>query len=309
MKEYLNLQFILLNRKIDEIGLQPVMGYILAAALFFGSSLYLFSKTPYADYIYAFVVFGLISKLNNTQRIDFLKTVFAVNNYRKIRITENLIIAFPFLLYLIYEQSFIVSFVLIFACFFQSIFDVKSNLNFTLPTPFGKVPFEFPVGFRKTFLVFPIAYFITYQSIQVENFNLGIFSIFLITIVVFSFYAKPENEIYVWNFSCSPKQFIFRKIGTGIMFLSLLIFPTTASLLLFFQEEYTTTLFFSLLSLLYIIAMILAKYSVFPNAMNLPESILLLACVFFPPLLLAVIPLFYFKSITQLNHILKNDSN
>jgi len=42
----------------------------------------------------------------------------------------------------------------------------------------------------------------------------------------------------------------------------------------------------------------------FPSAMNLPESILIVASVFFPPFLLFVLPFFYRRSIKNLNTVL-----
>jgi hypothetical protein len=309
MKAYFKLQFSLFNRKIKEIGLSPLLGYGLTFLIFYGISFTLFSLTEFAEYIYCLIAIALISKLSESGRNDFLKTVFSTNDYRKLRIVENLLLALPFVLFLLFENSFLLVLILIPLSTFLSIFNFSNSFNYTIPTPFGRKPFEFLVGFRKTFLMFPLAYFITYQSILVGNFNLGIFSMLLITIVVLTYYSKPENEIYVWNFSLSSKGFLMNKIRTGILFLTLLISPIIISLIVFFPEEITISLVFLMLSYLYLIAMILAKYSVFPNEMNLPEGILLFASVFFPPLLLIVIPIFYSKSITQLNFILDNDSH
>lgn len=309
MVSYLNLQFKLINRKIEETGLNPVLGYGLACLIFYGVSFYLFKQTTYADFLYCIIALGLVSRLSEKRRNDFLKTIFFSKEYRKIRVIENILAASPFLVFLLYEQSFLMAFLLIIASILLSIFNFSNSFNYTIPTPFGRKPFEFPVGFRKTFLIFPIAYFITYQSILSANFNLAIFSMLLVAIVVLSFYSKPEDEMYVWNYNLTSKGFLMNKIGTGILFLTLLISPIILMLIIYFPNELKVSLGFIVLSFLYLISMILAKYSVFPNEMNLPEGVLLFACVFFPPLLLVVIPVFFIKSIRQLNYILSNDSN
>ena len=76
-----------------------------------------------------------------------------------------------------------------------------------MPTPFSKNPFEFTTGFRRTLLIFPLAYALTVIAINVDNLNLGIFSILLIFLIVLSFYSKPEEEYYVWVHADTPKSF------------------------------------------------------------------------------------------------------
>jgi hypothetical protein len=307
MKEYLTLQYNLLNRKMIEIGFSPIFGYGLAIITFYGVSVFLFSKTEYAEYFYGLTAISFLSRLNGKRRNDFLKTIFTVKDYKKLRIIENLIVIFPFVVFLLFTQSFLVVLVLISISILMSIFNFDNSFNYTIPTPFSKKPFEFSVGFRKTFYIFPFAYFLTLQSILVENFNLGIFSLILIAIVILSYYSKPENEFYIWSFNLSSKGFLMNKIKIGILYSTLLSLPVIAPLIIFFPDEATILLLFILLSYAYIITLILAKYSAYPNEMNLPEGILIGLSLMFPPILLAIIPMFYSKSIKQLKPILEND--
>ena len=76
---------------------------------------------------------------------------------------------------------------------------------------------------------------------------------------------------------------------------------------MFYPNEILTLIALILLSYIYIITIILAKYSVYPNEINLPEIILIGTSIVFPPLLLGIIPFFYTKSIKQLKLILNND--
>lgn len=297
----------MLNRKMDEIGFPPILGYILAIIGFFGISTYLFSKTEFAEYFYGLIYVSFISKLSEKRRNDFLKIIFSIYNYRKLRIIENVILAFPFLTFLIYKQAFLTAVILFSISILMSILNFNNSFNFTIPTPFSKKPFEFPVGFRKTFYIFPFAYFLTYQSILVENFNLGVASMLLIAVVILSYYSKPENEFYVWTFNLSARDFLINKIKTGLIYFTLLSLPIILSLIGFFPNETTTLIVFLLLGYVYIITIILAKYSAYPNEMNLPEGMLIGISLMFPPILIGIIPLFYSKSIKQLKPILEND--
>lgn len=296
----------MLNRKMDEVGFSPIIGYSLGILAFYGLSIFLFSKTEFAEYFYGLVSISFISKLSGKRRNDFLKTIFSINNYRKLRIKENLIISIPFLIFLLYVQSFLVAIILILLSVLMSIFNFD-NLNFTIPTPFSKKPFEFPVGFRKTFYIFPFAYFLTYQSILVDNFNLGIASMLLIAIVVLSYYSKPENDFFVWTFNLSAKGFLINKIKIGLLYFTFLSLPIIISLIIFFPYETKTLGVFLLLGYIYIITIISAKYSAYPNEMSLPEGMLIGISLMFPPMLLGLIPLFYYKAIKQLKPILEND--
>jgi hypothetical protein len=307
MKEYLKLQHSMLNRKMKGIGLAPFLGYLLMFIGFYWFSIYLFSKTDFAEYFYGLISISALLKLSEKRRNDFLKTTFSISNYSILRIIENLIMVFPFLIFLLYKQSFLVAIILFFFSQLISILNFDSNFNFTIPTPFSKKPFEFPIGFRKTFYVFPFAYFLTYQSIIADNFNLGIASMLLITFVVLSYYSKAENEYFVWSFNLCSRSFLINKIMIGVLFFSFLCLPIIVSLIMFYPNEILTLFALILLSYIYIITIILAKYSVYPNEINLPEIILIGTSIVFPPLLLGIIPFFYTKSIKQLKLILNND--
>ncbi len=162
MKEYIQIQFKMLNRKMIEFGLPLLIGYSLLPLIFILLSNYLFSKSEFASYAYGLIALGLISKLSEPKRNDFLKSIFSKRSYLKLRVVENLIYSIPFLFFMAYKGLFV--FVLFLSALAISIalFNFSTNLSFTLPTPFGKKPFEFIVGFRKTFFLFPIAYFLTY---------------------------------------------------------------------------------------------------------------------------------------------------
>ncbi|MEI6411834.1 MAG: ABC transporter permease, partial [Bacteroidota bacterium] len=83
---YFQLQFRIINRKLTEFGLKPVLGYILAAIAFVLVSVFLFYKTTYAQYIYAALALGFISKLSEQNRNYFLKSTFKTDTYLRVRL-------------------------------------------------------------------------------------------------------------------------------------------------------------------------------------------------------------------------------
>ena len=186
------------------------------------------------------------------------------------------------------------------------LFNFSTNLNVTIPTPFSKNPFEFTVGFRKTFYVFPIAYFLTYISVTVGNFNLGVFSMLLIGITCFSYYSKTENEYFVWNYKLSSKEFLIEKTKTCLIYFTTLSLPVIIALSISFFREIDILIIFILLCYAYLTAIVLAKYSSFPNEMNMSQGILIAISFMFPPILLVFIPIFYSQSVKKLNTVLND---
>lgn len=272
---------------------------------FIGLSVFLFSRTEFAEYLYILVSFGFLTKLTDKKRNEFLKLCFKEKSYLKLRVLENLILILPFALFLAYQKSVIFIPVVLTLAIVSSFFNFNTNLSFTIPTPFYKKPFEFTVGFRNTFFIFPIAYFLTYISITIGNFNLGIFSMLLIFLVSLSYYSKLENEYYIWSFNLSPKEFLIEKIKTGLFYTTLSSTMILVALAIVFSTQWETLIAFLMLGYVYLITTILAKYSVYPNEMSIPQVILITISLLFPLVLIGLIPYFYFQSNKRLNTILQ----
>lgn len=308
MKEYFVLQYKMMNRKIIEFGMPLILAYFLIPIAFFLLSKYLFSKTEFAGYLFVFLAIGIISKTSEPKRNDFLKSILSQRNYLTLRSVENFILSIPFLAFFVYKEQFNYALVLVILSVFMALFSFSVSSSFTIPTPFGKKPFEFTSGFRKTFFIFPIAYFLTFMSISVNNFNLGIFSMILVTLVCISYYLKPESEYFIWNFNLLPKDFLVKKIKTALTYFTLICLPTLVGLSVFFFDDILLLIGFFLLCHIYLATFILAKYSAYPHEMNLPQGILIAVSLMFPPILIGIIPFFYSQSVKNLNPIL-NDSN
>lgn len=306
MKDYFQLQYKMLNRKMIDFGLPLLIGYPLLLFLFILLSNYLFGNTEFANYVYGLIALSFVSRLSDPKRNDFLKSIFNKDKYKKLRVIENLIYCLPFTLFLIYKEQFVFSILLNLLVIITMLFNFSTNVNVTIPTPFSKKPFEFTVGFRKTFYVFPIAYVLTYISVSVGNFNLGVFSVLLIGITCFSYYSKIENDYFVWNYNLSPKEFLVEKTKTCLINFLLLSLPIIITLSFSFFNQIDILIVFILLCFAYLTTIIYAKYSSFPNEMNVSQLILIATSLIFPPILLIFIPLFYYQSIKKLKDILND---
>ena len=114
------------------------------------------------------------------------------------------------------------------------------------------------------------------------------------------------------NFMCGyfhrqPRRFCWIKLKIALLYSTLLALPILFSLGYFFPEKIKLLLAFQGLGYIYLCTIVLAKYAAFPRAMNLPETIFIVASVFFPPFLLFTIPFFTKKAIKKLSPVLSEN--
>ncbi len=293
------------NRRFKDAGLEPILAYIILIAGFICLSIYLFYKTEYAAYAYVLLSLTLTGKLSETRRSEFLKMCFGNNVSRKIRITENLITTIPFFLFLSYRQLFLAASILLILAILLALVNFRTTFNFTIPTPFYRKPFEFAVGFRSTFYLFPVAYILAIIAVSVNNLNLGIFAMLFVFAITLTYHTKPENEYYVWSYNLSARQFLFNKIKTALLYSTLLAAPVILILGVSFYLRIDLLLTFLAAGYAFLICIIVAKYSAYPNEMSLIHFILIALSVYFPPLLVIIIPYFLYQSVTHLKVLLK----
>jgi len=308
MKDYFSLQHKMIIRFLEEQGITPVIGFILGFILFFGIALLLFFKTAYASYLLLWMCFSLQLTLAEKKRSDFILSIFGEQEKMKIRLIENVIVGMPFLIILMYKLAFLEATILLAGGVLIALTSRRYSFTYTIPTPFGKSPFEFVVGIRNAIYFIPVPYLLTIIAVAYDNYNLGVFSLVLLLLMSSSFYTTPEKEYFVWVFKDSPKSFLWKKIRTATTHALILVSPILLCLGFFYPGQLAWILLITLACMLFIWLIILAKYSKYPQMLNVPEGILITMCIYFPPLLLVMIPYFYKKSITGLKFIL-NDKN
>jgi len=304
MAFYFQLQFKRFLRHVADAGFPGLQVFLAITALVFlfvGISLFILLQAPYAQYFYPLLAVTAVNSLSGKQRNDFLRLTFNAAKYKRIRLFENALVAVPFAAMLITQQLYLMAAATIAVAMVLSLVNGVGEFHWTVPTFFGKRPFEFTVGFRKTFWLLPLAYILIAIAVQVDNFNLGMSAIVLVYIICFSYYTNPEPSFYIWVFNKNPRQFIWLKVKTIILYSTALSLPVTVALLSFYPEKVLIAIVFQLVGILLIVALMLSKYAYYPTDTNITGGILFGACVLFPPLILLVIPYFYVRSIEKLS--------
>ncbi len=292
-------------RHIDEFGVIPLLGIAIIIAVFIGVSSAIFDNLLYPNYCYLLIGLGLSLQLSTKKRTVFLKKCFPTQTFWKVRILENTLFILPFSIFLSYKQFYIESMLMHILAIGISCVNNIGIQSFTIPTPFGKKPFEFVIGFRNSFWIYILAYALTFISVVVENYNLGIFSLIIVFVTCMSYYSKPEPLYYVWIHTFTPKAFLYDKLKTAILFTGLLALPIISALTVGFSiVELQFTLMFTCIGFGFIIVTILGKYHNYPSNIPLFQGFALLVSLIFPPLLFVFIPIFYKKAIKNLNAIL-----
>lgn len=303
---YFSLQFKLFNRKLEGLGISPLWGYLLLLIVFliFSGLIFLRIDEKYAGFIYAFFGLQATFMLADQRRNNFIKSIFSVNDHRKIRLIENVLLTIPYLIILCIKYQFLIAILLLVIAGLVSIINMRQNFNFTIPTPFGRRPFEFLTGFRKTILIFPIAIYISIQALIVLNFNLSLSVLGLLYLIIFSYYLNSEDKYFVWIWSKSPPDFLKTKIITAISQSLIITIPISIICLLIDPTYWYVIPIILIVGSVYLTTIILAKYSNYPDQMSVPQALIMTLALVFPVLLIFIIPLFYKKSIRSLNQVL-----
>ena len=304
MKFYFTLQYKRTIRLLKELGIHPLLGLFLCVIAFIGGSKFLFYKTETASWIYCFLIVGILLSLGNKEHNDQLKPIFNKKDFLVIRILENGLFLIPFIIYLCYEKAFLFALGLIPISLGLAFFTNLPTFQRTIPTPFRKFPFEFIVGFRRTVFFIFLVYLLAVKAIEVNNYNLSIFSLVVLFFTSMGFYSKPEEEYYCWIFAMGPKEFLLKKIRDGLISSSIMTLPLFIGLLGFYPDKIWITIVIQILGCIYLSSMILAKYSAFPGGLNIVHGIFYATSIIFPPLLIIIIPFFFIQAKRRLTLIL-----
>jgi hypothetical protein len=305
MKHYFQLQITMMKRLFSEVRINPLFGIISSIILFVFISILLFEKTTYANYIYCFISISLTSKLSEVNRTTFLKICFDKVNYYQLRIVENSLASLPFVFFLTYKFHLSSALLLLITSIVLAFVNFENKLNFTLITPFKKNPYEFIIGFRRAFILIIAAYSLAVIAVQVDNFNLGIFALGFLLMLCVQFYGIDENEFYVWVHARSSAEFLKYKLKFSFLHSIILSAPLIVFLLLFFPSKALAIMVVFILGQIVSLLSILAKYSKYPQKVDLPMSLLIAMSIMLFPTLLILIPYLFKKAICNLKVILQ----
>ncbi|UZO79999.1 ABC transporter permease [Aquimarina sp. ERC-38] len=305
MLYHFQLQATLLLRRLKLFGISPLLGIPFIAIVFFCFSNWIFLKLVAAPYLYLFIVLFLVTSFSSKKRNDFLHNCYGRSTHKFIRVIENILISLPVAFIFLFQKLWIYSIVSISIAIITGLFSFHIDRNFTIPTPFYKHPFEFILGFRKTYLAYLFVYFLGSISVYVGNFNLCIFSMLVFFFTAISYYNLIEDPYIVWSYDTTPEEFIRKKLKIALQFSLLSLLPLFGFVLVFFFESLDIFLAASFIGITYLATAILLKYAFFPNTDQLPRQLLFFVVIIFPPALLFTIPYFYKKSVQSLKFYLR----
>ncbi len=301
MKEYFTLQFRRMIRSIRDFGINPWLGLVVGAFVFFYMSLIIFQKISYPQYFYSFLSLLFMFQLGDRSRNEFMKIIFTRKKYVCTRLIENLIFAFPFCIFLLFKSQFTLIFITILLSALLSLYNKAGRTSFVIPSPFSKRPFEFTTGFRRTWWLLIILLIITIISIVNRNFNLGMFCLICEFLVFTTYYPGQEPIFYVWIYATTPEKFLKEKIRTALKYSFLTSLFIAVPLAYFFPTHILLVALSILIGLLFMVLIVVGIYSNYPVHLRPTQIFLIMLAIAFPPFLLYVIPNLYSQSVRRLN--------
>lgn len=293
MQEHFQLQYKLLNRHLLELGIAPWLAYGLIAILFVGISELFFHKLLMPEYIYPLIGLSFFGLLQNAERSEFFKRIYLPQKYQKIRVVEYILVALPIVIFLLCKTAFLSSILFLIIALTMSFLPDMKVSGRSLPTPFGRFPFEFAVGFRKSFPGFIIAAILLGIGLKVDNFNLGMFSLSLVFFIFLGYFSLAEPLTYIRFFACSKNDFLQKKMKAAALYSISFALPYALILGIFYPSKILFIAALLVLGVLYLWAALLGKYAAYPSALNILQGLALGFSLMFPPLLLFIIPWFY----------------
>ncbi|WP_299313866.1 ABC transporter permease [uncultured Aquimarina sp.] len=305
MKYYFLLQYKRIYRSFKDFGTEPFIGYPIIIILFYWMSSSIFENILYANYIYALISIFFTYAIGNSEHRRFVKQHFSIANYRKIIVLNNMLKVTPFAMFLLYKTYYIEVFLVYGLAFLVSLTKKRTKVSLMVPTPFGKKPFEFVIGFRKTFWLFLLIYCLTIIAVYKGNFNLGVFSLVSVFFVCSSYFMKPDSDFYIWIHAMNSREFLRHKIAIALRNSFVLALPILIGLSIFYFDQLHITLFFLFAGFSYMLMYLLMKYSFQNQGMEIFQGIIGILCLLFPPILIIAIPYFYNKTIKNLDLLLK----
>lgn len=303
INNYLKLQYKLLARQFKATGLPlAVVPFLLLAASYL--AYYLLLRYPvFGSYALILTNFQLLFLLSERNRNDFLKNTFSKKDFYNIRLLENGIVALPSITILLSQSLWRYAVVLVLLALLFAFLTFKA-FGKSIPTPFAKKPFEFTIGFRRSYLLILLLYLLAAIGFYVTNPNLVLFCVSGIALTCTLYYQLPEPVFYLWNSRETPAGFLLRKFRRGLLQCLLFVLPLLLTYAFIFSSEWFNALIV-LGGILFLLPFaITLKYVAYPREINFPEVSVLILCFSFYPLIVALLPFYYVKALKNLKNYL-----
>jgi hypothetical protein len=295
MSYLFQLEIRRLARMIRAWGMHPILALIVLAGLCIVAT-----KACLHDERYPYLIMALGLTLpgfwQKPNRLRFFAVHFSKPSIRNMNLLQALILSIAPLLVLLLARQFMLAGIFIALMLLRALVPLQIAANKTIPSPFGRWPYEFTRGFRLRFWLLPLCVFILIMAWKTSNPNLGLFAIAIPYLMCIGFQLNPEDSHFVWIHHHSPGAFLWHKIKISIRYTALLGIPLSIAHLIVFPSAWLANAVLCLTGFALVITALLAKYATFPSELNLLAAFVLINSMFFPPLMLLAIPVLFNKA-------------
>lgn len=194
----------------------PVLGIVLAVAIFAAVSFAWFEKLPYAGRSFAGIAFLSLMELQPVNSNKFLAQQVTRTDYFKAKLAENALLSLPFLVVFILQQEYVPAIVLL------SIVIPYSRYNFkiarpklrALKSPYPAHSLEWHNSFRSFVVVYLLHACLLIPGVISRNFYVYLVPFFLLLFFLNTVYAVVEDKSYIWLYRSSASSFLLKKTKT-----------------------------------------------------------------------------------------------
>lgn len=301
MRFYFHLQYVRFCRILREEGIHPAWVYLSVFLIFVLLSQLILAWSKVGSWLYIGLAILIFTRLKHGALVT---QVFSKKSIYLLAFFETLVCAIPFIALLLSNQFYLESLLLVPLLFSVSFLKVPDIIMPKIPTPFYRRPFEFVVGFRKSFPLIIVFYAMVVISLLVLNLNLGLVSVLLIYLVIAGYYGNVEPAFLVWTYAFPPTHFLTFKAKTALLYSFLMVLPASLAMMVVFPSKWYLILAFYCFGVLLPIASLLNKYVSFPRKAEYINAIFIGSCMVFPPIFLFIIPYLSSKASENLKEYL-----
>ena len=265
VKSLLKIRLKQINSAAAEVGIFRLV-FLLGLAAYLGFAVYTKLQDPfYKDIIvgvFGFIIFGIHAKRKDKTFLNLYSP-----NPQIIFFLEYLLLSLPLLALLVYFQFWTHLFIIIMLLFLLPFFKIplkKYSINTWFQKQIPDSNFEWKAGIRKQFILFMGVWVIAFFT----SFFIGsvIIALFILGIVVMSFYEKNESLPMLLAKEQNPKTFLKRKIWSHLLIYLAVMIPLLFSFIIFHPAHYYIPLLEIIIFSILIVYNILLKYAFYlPN--------------------------------------------
>lgn len=296
LTSYFKLHFTLLLRSVRSTGIPLALCGAVFFATLFGLWWYALEHVLEVFCISLLILFTALSPLGYSDRTDFLKTTFSTVPFLIIRGIENAVVALPIALSLFFAHQIVYAFgVMVFALLWALVKN-KHTSTYVLPTPFRNHPFEFISGFRQTWFMLLLPLALVYLSRAHDNINFALFGLVLYYLVFMTYYQRQEPQYFVWSYMGRAQSFLWKKMVMVLLHSSMVVSLPFLLTIFYFPSAFFYCLAACLFGLSVLLTQLFAKYATFPHQATGAQAVYVGLCIWFPPMVLVIMPYLYMKA-------------